>query len=334
MTLRLTKMLEMSVEQEGANVARVFPEDRSGVSNMPDRRKYARERIRFAYLDFGDGDGAAILDVSEGGLAVQSIRRLDKRSFSRVRFRLSKTARWVEASGKIVWMNHSKKIAGIEFVRISHEARNQLRNRSQNGMSRNAALGAFCVVQPFFVTLRVATDVPPSDTPASRPGSWTRDTSASVRRRLIRLLTKAAVFTIGLVLIGPYWAGSLLEPQLRELSVPSVGVKPSPPRAFPIHAAPRGARTATSARPEFARGTVTSGLSILQVATMRHKENAEALSSALRSKGFPVLIFQPESSYFFVVVAGPFSGTNSLNTARTALKEQGFEVIARPWPRP
>jgi cell division septation protein DedD len=325
-------MLEISVEQEGANVARVFPEDCCGISNLPDRRKYAREHTRFAYLDFGDGDGAAILDVSEGGLAVQSVHRLDQRKFSKVRFRLSKTARWVEAGGKFVWMNHSKKIAGIEFVRISAEARNQIRNRSQNVMSRNAALGAFSAVEPFFVTQRIATDAPPPDAPASRPGNRSRDTSARVRRPLISLLTKAAVLTIGLVLIGPYWAGSLLEPQLRKLSVPSVDVKPSPLPDFPIQTA-GGARAAASARPELPRGTQTSVLSILQVATMRHKENAEALSSVLRSKGFPVLIFQPDSGYFFVVVAGPFSGTNSLNTARAALKEQGFEAIARPWPR-
>jgi PilZ domain/SPOR domain len=330
MISRSTEMVEALVEHEGASVTCDFVRDSSSASKLPDRRAQTRESIRFASLDFGNGHEAAILDISEGGLAVQSIRRLDTYSFLKMRLRLSRSAPWVEVSGRFVWMNHSKRVAGIEFVQISAGAQNQIRNWSQDAKSLNAPPGSSSLVEPFFVMRRVPTHVPARYALACQPQNRSRKTPASVRCRLVSLMTKAAVFTMGLVLIGPYWGGPLLAPQRREPLAP-VGLRSSPARDLPAPAMGR-AQTAASAQTEVLRPTVTPGLKILQVATMRHKENAEVLSSTLRSKGFPVLVFQPDSSYFFVVVAGPFSGANSVSRARIALKKQGFDAIARPWP--
>ncbi len=63
----------------------------------------------------------------EDGLAFTAAEPLVGEFIPRLRFQLAENAEWIEASGRIIWLNDSKKGAGIQFVSISDEDREQIR---------------------------------------------------------------------------------------------------------------------------------------------------------------------------------------------------------------
>lgn len=94
---------------------------------IADRRAHPRVAIRsVAYIDLDDDNGGLILNVSEGGIGVQSAEMIVGERFSRIRFRLPKSENWIEAAGKLVWLGKSRKEAGIQFLDLSDDARQQI----------------------------------------------------------------------------------------------------------------------------------------------------------------------------------------------------------------
>ena len=94
---------------------------------IADRRAHPRVAIRYvAYVDLDDDNGGLILNVSEGGIGVQSAEMIVGERFSRIRFRLPKSENWIEAAGKLVWLGKSRKEAGIQFLGLSADARQQI----------------------------------------------------------------------------------------------------------------------------------------------------------------------------------------------------------------
>jgi cell division septation protein DedD len=304
----------------------------SGASKIPDRRIYERRPVRFAYLDTGNNHGGAILDISEGGLAVQSVLRFHKRSFSKIRFRLSASEHWVETSGRLIWMNKSQKVAGIAFSGISGEARNRIKDWSKSSANIEALNNAPSGMEPFFETCRVAGGVTVPETPIFQPRNWNQGYISSLRSWLVGLLTKTALLTMALVLIEPHSVHLVPQPN-RGSSSTSADIKSDPLPEWPVrvNASTKAVSALAQAEPTFKEPI--SGSLMLQVAAMRRQANAEALSSTLREKGFPVVLFQSEFTHFFVVAAGPFANLTSRNAAQTTLNEQGFRPFALRWPQ-
>jgi TonB family protein len=98
-----------------------------GITDARDRRRYSRQITSLNYIKLGETNGGILLDVSEDGLAFTAAESLVGEFIPRLRFQLAESADWIEASGRIVWLNDSKKGAGIQFVSISDEDREQIR---------------------------------------------------------------------------------------------------------------------------------------------------------------------------------------------------------------
>jgi TonB family protein len=81
-----------------------------------------------AYVELGQDNGGILLNLSEGGFAVQSALALTSREFSELRFQVPSLRGWLTASGRIVWMSDSKKEAGIQFTELPGEARTEIQN--------------------------------------------------------------------------------------------------------------------------------------------------------------------------------------------------------------
>ncbi len=79
-----------------------------------------------AYVELGQDNGGILLNLSEGGLAVQSALALTSRVFSELRFQVPALQGWLTASGRIVWISDSKKEAGIQFTELPGEARREI----------------------------------------------------------------------------------------------------------------------------------------------------------------------------------------------------------------
>jgi len=78
------------------------------------------------YIDLAGGNGGIILNISEGGLAVQAAMPLIDDDFPCLRFRFSKSENWIRERGVIAWKSNSKKMAGVQFVDLSEESRTQI----------------------------------------------------------------------------------------------------------------------------------------------------------------------------------------------------------------
>jgi TonB family protein len=92
-----------------------------------ERRVHARQQIKtLAYVELDEGNGGIILNVSEGGLAVQAVTSLMDDHLPRVRFQLSQSPDWVETSARVTWAGESRKLVGLEFIDLSELARGQI----------------------------------------------------------------------------------------------------------------------------------------------------------------------------------------------------------------
>ena len=98
-----------------------------GITDARDRRRHSRQITSLNYIKLGETNGGILLDVSEDGLAFTAAESLVGEFIPRLRFQLAENADWIEASGRIIWLNDSKKGAGIQFVSISDEDREQIR---------------------------------------------------------------------------------------------------------------------------------------------------------------------------------------------------------------
>jgi TonB family protein len=105
--------MEDSPERDGIAESRAHP--RAGVHSL-------------AYIELGDGNAGLVLNISETGLAVQTIQILSSDRFSQVTFRLPKTDKLIEVSGRVVWQIRGKKQAGIEFVELPDASRAAIKN--------------------------------------------------------------------------------------------------------------------------------------------------------------------------------------------------------------
>ncbi len=93
-----------------------------------DRRVHARRSVRsLAYVELGEGNGGIVLNVSEGGIAVQAVMSLLGDELPAVRVQLSHSKKSIEGRGRISWTSGLRKTAGLEFVGLSPEARSLLR---------------------------------------------------------------------------------------------------------------------------------------------------------------------------------------------------------------
>jgi TonB family protein len=82
--------------------------------------------LPIAYVELGQENGGILLNLSEGGLAVRSALPLGSREFTGIRFQAPASHAWLTASGRMVWLNDSKKEGGIQFTQLPGAARQQI----------------------------------------------------------------------------------------------------------------------------------------------------------------------------------------------------------------
>lgn len=91
------------------------------------RRHSLRQPVPFGYAELERHNGGILLDVGEGGLAVQAVRPVDDAEFTTIRFQLVQCGDWIEARGRIAWTSASNTMAGIAFVDLQADPRLRIR---------------------------------------------------------------------------------------------------------------------------------------------------------------------------------------------------------------
>ena len=122
------------------------------MSNMPvlldnsgppqERRGQARQPLSaLAYLDIGADNGGIVLNVSEDGLALQAVGRLDEKTDVNLRIQLPQCDKRIEIVARVVWLSESNRQAGVRFLSMSAEARTEINKwiESQNALGSSEA---------------------------------------------------------------------------------------------------------------------------------------------------------------------------------------------------
>ena len=99
-------------------------------------------------------------------------------------------------------------------------------------------------------------------------------------------------------------------------------VEPIPTDDAAVVASP--AKVSKSPKAEAAVGTFT-----VQVAAVRHQEDAEALLGALRKKEYPVFLASANSDSLFHVQVGPFPSQKEAENMRARLSSDGYNAIVK-----
>lgn len=104
--------------------------DSPDVTSISERRAHPRVPIHsLAPIDLGEGITGTVLNVSEGGLAVQvSVILTGHFCIPCIQFRLPVSDRCVEINGHIAWVSASKTEIGIKFIEMQEDTRSKIRD--------------------------------------------------------------------------------------------------------------------------------------------------------------------------------------------------------------
>ena len=105
-----------------------MPETFQHVANLEasERRFHPRQQVLYSHILLDDDNGGIVLNISESGLAMSAVRSLTSDSLH-MRFQLSQSSTWIEATGRIAWTNASGQTVGVQFVGLPYEGRIRIR---------------------------------------------------------------------------------------------------------------------------------------------------------------------------------------------------------------
>lgn len=314
-------------------------------SPSPHADKRSRDRqLITAYAELGEDNGGIILDASEAGFRIQTIYELDSECAVKMRFQSNRSACWAEATGRIAWTSQTKKLSGIEFFALPDQTRRLLREMlgeptgrhlpaEDLGWSGTAVRGTADSLSPPG-GLKAKTMMP------EFPGIFAGLSSDKTPRSLTPTAIAFAV------LFGFCFSGAILlsHPSMLSSSLKKIHaiVSESNLSTHPTNAVD-GLPSSPFARREL-RSSVSSPTSqsspaprssslpeipntVLQIAAMKHLENANALIESLKAQHVPAFIGRPDSGHFYKVFVGPYDDSHSLEIAKKQLAARGIESI-------
>jgi len=107
----------------------------NGNGQLVDLRSPAERRVlqryrpsSVAYVNVGTDNGGIVLNISESGLQLSAGETLGWDQALQLSLQLSYQTDPIEATGQVIWLSDSKRIGGFQFVALTDEVRDQIRN--------------------------------------------------------------------------------------------------------------------------------------------------------------------------------------------------------------
>lgn len=89
-----------------------------------ERRLHARRRIKsLIYVELGKSNCGVLVNMSETGVQLEAAVALVGDHIPRMRFQLPHSRKWIESSGKVIWISESRREIGIQFVDLPADER-------------------------------------------------------------------------------------------------------------------------------------------------------------------------------------------------------------------
>jgi SPOR domain/PilZ domain len=347
---------------------KTMPDTLQAVEDLrtPERRSHRRQNVLFSCIQLGDGNGGTVLNVNERGLALQAIRSLNDKRLRRMRFQLSRSQTWLEAQGRIAWINTSKNTAGVEFVNLPDEARNRIKQwmslviDSKESLERTGQVDKrkdfvekpsqdSTILKPSFLTqpadsnidhppqplkeaelrARPSVILAPQILESDRETIFPRAVTDHPNRFLpiIAFVVLVAVLAVGLFGLTRYRRSA--RPGVKKAQNTATAAPPTVPDVKPT-SAPNSAPVQVPPSPPAALESVTGF--VLQAGAMTHRDNAVALANSLQQKHFPTFVYKGNSSPFYLVMIGPYPNKEASAKVRRELRTQGIDTFIRQWP--
>ncbi len=93
----------------------------------PERRRSARISLSaLAYITFDSNCGGIVVNISDEGLCFHTIAPIERSDT--IRFWFSADGKRIEAQGRLIWTDETRKTGGLRFNALSAEASRQIRN--------------------------------------------------------------------------------------------------------------------------------------------------------------------------------------------------------------
>jgi SPOR domain/PilZ domain len=324
----------------------------AGTGSQADRRVHPR-RTSFAYIELGEENGGAILNISESGLAMQTMIQLQDVCLPPMGFQLAESSDWIWTGGRVAWISESKKVAGVEFVNLPKEARSRIREwvdgRTRPHILQKETLDAAPHPQSSgdmpASSAEQAAGLMGSNTLSTDTAPWQRvQLQAALREDSARKwprVTPLVLLAVLLVAAGAHERGVFHQASrgiykkfftnyiaaTTEKGTPPASASSSPATT---EGSPAGKAAASADLSRVMASLDRPGL-VLQVGAMRHEEYADALVGVLQRKNFPAFEIRRRTDRFYRVVVGPYADTKSAVQAEKDLEKAGFETVIEHW---
>jgi cell division septation protein DedD len=307
---------------------------------------HCRQKVLFPRVVWGENNLGVVLNISQSGLALQADAELIDDELPNMRFQFSGSQARFEAKGRIAWRSDSKKLAGVEFIDLSAEARKQIQiwifltsdasefpktdaptEKTEQVNGAMATSEAIPFPEPKIVEL-VPEDrsqhsifplvQSPAETQVARTVSENamaaNVTSGSGKAvRLVGLSLAVVLFLLASLSVRDHLQKAGTSQKARETIA-----EPNLP----------GFSSKVSATPTYTPGpAVDPPAFVFQVGAMAHEENAKALAESLSQMHFPAFVFKRPTDRFHRVLVGPYNGVEAALRAKTELEKQGFQAI-------
>jgi hypothetical protein len=307
------------------------------IDSVSDRRTHFRERVLFSCAQLGEENGGIVLNISEGGMALQVVTELSDQDLPPLRFQFSHSHTWVEATGRIAWLSDSKKTVGVEFTNLPEEARRQIKawisslNAAGEFVQSNTATSKPVFTARALRYLFTAAQSSQEAQDASTPGALV-DTAGVASRNVPGGFPKAGHLAALVVAILWVAAFLFLGHHMRELRNKGKGSDTVLPAAGP--AVPAGNPAGNSgARAPMQQSSPSAGPRyVLQVGAMAHRQNADALAKSLRQNNFAVFVTAPgPAGRLYLVLVGPYDQPDRADSVKKQLQQQGLSAVRSRW---
>ena len=139
-------------------------------------------------------------------------------------------------------------------------------------------------------------------------------------RYLVWFFPGALLLSVGVIFLGHHARG--LADRRPAIAITSA-------RSVPRVLTPSTGEQPTSALPVTLSSDVPGF--VLQVASMKHENNAEALEKTLHQKNFPAFVFRRGAGTFYQVAVGVYGDAVSAGRVKLELESQGVKAVLKRW---
>lgn len=293
---------------------------------LQDRRQYQRVIPDQPLLvRCGESQCRLLFDLSEEGLAIDDLGSESSVQVIPLVFDLPDGIGHIQANGEIAWTNDSEKRTGLRFVDLADTSRQQLRRWISASVFDTTEL-ALAQEEPAQPPVFLTHETDSVDFLAPQPMPNEELSRYGGSHYLTWLVLGALSLVSGVAFVRHYLGGTGSSWRTKEIM--AAGRVPEIPPADPIASA-KPSPVATPSLPPTLPLDVPGF--VLQVAAMKHEDNADALAKTLQKRNFPAFVFKRGANPFYRVAVGAYSDPDSAVRVKDQLKAQGFEAILKHW---